>query len=166
MTKDDFWNLIDEARASGAECDAIVDAVADRLRVMPPTEVLAFTRHLDECRAESYRNDLWAIAYIVNGGCSEDGFEYFRCWLITQGRTYYEAALLNPERAADHADPGSDEHECEDILYVSGRIYEELTGEELPDTGVDFPADGPLGEEWKEEDLERLYPKLCERFFA
>jgi len=26
-------------------------------------------------------------AYIINGGCSDDGFEYFRRWLVLQGAT-------------------------------------------------------------------------------
>ncbi len=39
---------------------------------------------------------------VVNGGCSDDGFEYFRGWLIGQGGAYFEAALKDPERAADN----------------------------------------------------------------
>ena len=35
---------------------------------------------------DSYRWDLWGAAYLANGGCSDDGFDYFRGWLIGQGR--------------------------------------------------------------------------------
>ncbi len=54
------------------------------------------------------------MAYIINGGCSDDGFDYFLGWLIAKGRKYFEAALVNPERAGDGAEPG-DVVECEDI---------------------------------------------------
>jgi hypothetical protein len=37
---------------------------------------------------DSYNPELWCAAYIVSGGCS-DGFEYFRCWLISQGKVFY-----------------------------------------------------------------------------
>ena len=27
--------------------------------------------------ADSYRSSLWAAAYVINAGCSDDGFGYF-----------------------------------------------------------------------------------------
>ena len=49
---------------------------------------------------ESYRWDLWSAAYLANGGCSGDGFDYFRGWLIGQGRTAYETVLADPDALA------------------------------------------------------------------
>jgi hypothetical protein len=40
--------------------------------------------------AASYRTVLWAAACLINGGYSDDGFEYFRGWLIVQGRDVFE----------------------------------------------------------------------------
>jgi hypothetical protein len=51
--------------------------------------------------ADSYRNLLWAAAYLINGGCSDDGFESFRCWLIVQGRTVFERSVADPDTLAD-----------------------------------------------------------------
>ncbi|WP_217498085.1 MULTISPECIES: DUF4240 domain-containing protein [Sphingomonas] len=34
----------------------------------------------------SYRWDLWRAAKVAKGGVSDDGFEYFRTWLISRGR--------------------------------------------------------------------------------
>ena len=42
-----------------------------------PEEIVAFQRVLDELMDESYRADLWGAAYVINGGCSDDGFEDF-----------------------------------------------------------------------------------------
>ena len=165
MTKDTFWNIIDEARSSDAECEQIAVNVSDRLCMMPPTDILAFCRHLDECLAESYRYDLWAVAYIVNGGCSDDGFEYFRGWLISQGREYFETALTQPERAADHAEPGRDDYECEDILYTAPTLYHQIVGQPLPLSEVRWPSQ-PIGTPWSDDDLEALYPALYERYFS
>ncbi|MFL6076856.1 MAG: DUF4240 domain-containing protein [Mycobacteriales bacterium] len=36
--------------------------------------------------AESYQGDLWGAAYLINGGASDDGFDYFRGWLIARTR--------------------------------------------------------------------------------
>jgi hypothetical protein len=31
-------------------------------------------------------------SYIIDGGCSDDGFEYFRCWLISRGKKLFYKA--------------------------------------------------------------------------
>ena len=165
MTKDSFWSIIDEARGSSTDCEQTAASVVERLRATPPADVLAFCRHIEERLADSYRYDLWAVAYIVNGGCSDDGFEYFRGWLIAQGREYFEAALAQPERAADHAEPGEDDNECEDILYAPSALYQKMAGQPLPRSDVHRPS-VPLGMKWSEEDLEELYPELCARYFS
>jgi hypothetical protein len=33
---------------------------------------------------------LWAVAYYLNNGCSDDSFSNYRGWLISEGRTKYE----------------------------------------------------------------------------
>ena len=50
---------------------------------------------------KAYRADLWDVAYAINGGCSDDGFVYFRWWLVMQGEDILEAALENPESLAE-----------------------------------------------------------------
>ena len=165
MTKDTFWSVVDEARHSDTDCEQVAANVLERLRTMPPADILAFCRHVDECLAASYRYDLWAVAYIVNGGCSDDGFEYFRGWLIAQGREYFEAALAQPERAADRIEPGNDHNECEDILYGPPMLYGQITGQPLPRSEVHRPS-APLGAPWSEDDIEALYPGLCARYFS
>ena len=54
--------------------------------------------------AEAYHWDLWGAAYLINGGCSDDGFEYFRRWLVLQGRDVFQAAVSNPDTLAEVAE--------------------------------------------------------------
>ncbi|WP_411152717.1 DUF4240 domain-containing protein [Streptomyces sp. A30] len=51
---------------------------------------------LSRLLADSCQNQLWATPYMINGGCSDDGFDYFRGRLIVQGRDPFEQALANP----------------------------------------------------------------------
>ena len=111
---------------------------------------------------EAYRWDLWAVAYIINGGCSDDGFEYFRGWLIAQGKDYFEAALKNPENAAACVAEGGDV-ECESILYVANQAYKDKTGSEMAPAIVSYPSE-PKGQSWDEDSVEELYPNLAQRF--
>jgi hypothetical protein len=165
MNKDAFWTLIEAGRETSADCNEQAAGVMERLRELPASDILDFQRYIDECRVEAYRWDLWAVAYIINGGCSDDGFEYFRGWLIAQGRGYYEAALQQPERAAERAEPGVENYECEDILFGAPQVYQEVAGTSMPGTGVSLPRE-PHGTSWTEEGLPSLYPALYERYFA
>src|SRR6185436_3466902 len=98
MTTDQFWKLIDTAAEEGSDSSERADILGESLTDLPAGEISGFQQQLWQRLAESYRWDLWAVAYIVNGGCSDDGFDYFRGWLIAQGRAYFEATLREPER--------------------------------------------------------------------
>jgi hypothetical protein len=163
MNIEEFWSLIEECRGDGAECEECAEALLLRLKNMPTEKILEFQSHLDERMVETYRWDLWAVAAIIGGGCSDEGFEYFRGWLITQGREFYETAMMDPELAAKGMDPG-EVYECEDILYVPARAYEHVKGEIMAPRKMHFPQKGPVGKPWEEEDLPTLFPDLYEKF--
>jgi hypothetical protein len=134
----------------------------DALERLGAAKLIGFQRKLDRCMAASYTWELWAVAYIINGGCSDDGFEYFRGWLIARGRKRFEAALRGAERAADGVEPG-EICECESIAYAAREVYERKTGEPMPETAVMRTA-RPSGKDWDEADLWTLYPRLKKRF--
>jgi len=165
MTRDDFWEMIQKSKklneeANGADTtDAYEQAVilGKLLRGLEPTEIESFYRIYDELRLEAYDNRLWAAAYIMKGGCSDDGFEYFRGWLITRGREIYERALADPESLVSELSKDS-YYECEEMLSVAFEAYEEKVGSEIPD-GPDVEWD-LKGDEWDDEKLDELYPKL------
>ena len=56
---------------------------------------------------------------MLKGGCSDDGFEYFRGWLLSRGRKVYEAAMRNPDSLVRQADDSRDNYELESMLYVA-----------------------------------------------
>ncbi|WP_236064785.1 DUF4240 domain-containing protein [Reticulibacter mediterranei] len=100
-------------------------------------ELQSFAHIVDELCSESYRPLLWAAAYLMNGGCSDDGFEYFRGWLIAQGATVFSQAVNDPDTLADvilshQRDLPEGDFECEEILFLAQHVYHEKTGEEMP----------------------------------
>lgn len=135
-----FWKLIAAARASvpdPSDGHAVAAAATTLLAERPPAEIVAAQQTLWELLTASYRNPLWAAAYILNGGCSDDGFDYFRGWLVTQGEEVYTAALADPDSLASlpavvaAADSG-DEFECEDALSIAWNAHIKATGMQLP----------------------------------
>jgi hypothetical protein len=163
MTTDEFWQIIETARTRDTDPEAVADEVRRMFATMSLESILEFDHQRILRMGESYRWDLWGVAYIINGGCSDDGFDYFRGWLIAKGRTYFEAALADPVRAADEAE--QDNIECEDMLGAALSAYKARTGEYPPRSSAPIPHPRePAGDSWEEEDLETLYPSLYKRF--
>src|SRR5512139_441856 len=146
MDRRDFWSLIEEARTSVAagipdgpvgseeEASATAERAAGILAGRPPADIVAAAQPLWDLMADSYRGDLWAAAYLINGGASDDGFDYFRGWLIAQGQAMFERAIADPDGLSDHpgvqrAAAGGTELECEDVLGIVWSAHQAATGE-------------------------------------
>lgn len=137
-----FWNLIDQARQQvpdPEDADAIAQEATTLLATRPPHAIVDAYRAVAQLLADSYRAPLWAAAYMINGGCSDDGFDYFRGWLIMQGRTVFEQVVADPDTLADNptvrdAAPEGYELECEDALGIGWQAHLAATEQEIPDT--------------------------------
>jgi hypothetical protein len=136
-----FWQLIEDARrqvADATDGEAVAARATALLSAHPREEIVAAGPVLRQLLAESYRSPLWAAAYMINGGCSDDGFDYFRGWLIVQGREVFEHVVADPDALADlpvvRAErPGAACLECEDTLYIASIAHWQATGEDYPD---------------------------------
>ena len=161
MTIDEFWSLIEKIdRDAGGDMDRKCELLTDELRKLPPAEVKAFSEHFDDCEDRAYTWELWAAAYIVGGGCSDDTFSDFRATLISKGRDTFERILANPEALAD-TDVNEDTAFYEGFQYPITEVYEEMTGE-LPLRAKPYPR-APSGKEFDEQTVGQLYPKLAEK---
>ena len=166
MTEQRFWNLFAETQQEVGDLAAYADeagmeALQAKLEALPPEEIVDFERIFTQKYFDAYRWDLWAAAYIIGGGCSDDGFIDFRSELISRGKDVYESVLRDPECIADHPEPVV--FGAEGWQYLAGKAYETVTGKNLPDIGVPYPKE-PTGTRWTDEELPKLFPKLWERF--
>lgn len=96
MTEDVFWELIDEGLGVQPLGERL-DSLPERLALFKPSAIRKFDQILRQMDAAAYRTDVWALAYLLQGGCSDDSFDAFRGWLILQGRAVFEAALDDPD---------------------------------------------------------------------
>ncbi|MGE7387019.1 DUF4240 domain-containing protein [Streptomyces sp. NPDC004126] len=155
MDKQQFWQLIEAARnqasdpadgdpADGeavdgdpAEGEAVAREATALLASRPVEEIVAAEQALWDLMADSYTQPLWAAAYLANGGCSDDGFDYFRGWLIAQGRDVFERVVADPDALAELpvvracAEDGT-ELEGEDVLGIASNAHLSATGDRLP----------------------------------
>jgi hypothetical protein len=163
MNIDTFWQIIgDVHQASGGDMDRKCELLKVRLEELDDAELLDFSRHFEAMNATAYTWPLWGAAYVMNGGCSDDGFSDFRGTLISLGRVVFERALADPESLAE-VDYAGEDVRYEGFQYVAQEILRER-GLESP-RSVPFPAE-PTGEEWNEDEAElaALYPKLTARY--
>jgi hypothetical protein len=157
MSIDEFWTIVEEAGEADDGEDGAADALRELLAKRSAPDLAAFAGHFEALHARAYRWDLWGAAYLIGGGCSDDGFDYFRNALVMKGRAVYEAALAKPDSLAK-VDIGEDEG----VAYVARELYEAKTKEPLAYSVVDAP-DEPLGEEWDfddEAENKRRLPQL------
>lgn len=165
MTLAQFWEIIRVVHeASGGDPDIKEAALRKALESFPATQVAHFAWHFDAREAEAYRWDLWAAAYIIHGGCSDDSFQDFRASLICWGRACFEGAMADPDSlAAIEFDDVEETLFFEGYQYLPRKIYEQKTGGDLTPSGVEHPCD-PIGDEWAEEDLQKVCPKLWAKY--
>ena len=155
MTENQFWDII--TRSSAENQDQQAKQLTAELSTLSQDELIAFEGHYRSKLRQAYHWDLWAAAYIINGGASDDSFDYFCDWLISRGQSVFKAALEDPETLIGIATPW--DTEFEEFRYIMMDVMEEKFSGEFPSPSKPRPA-SPAGETWDEETMGEKYPKL------
>jgi hypothetical protein len=155
MDLNGFWEII--RRSKDPE-----PGVRYILGQLTPSELIEFEHHFLKMLDDAYHWDLWGAAYVGCGGCSDDGFADFCAGLIFQGKDVYESALKNPDSLAD-LNQSLEELCMEELLYVATKVYRAKTKGEMPEHNIKFRKT-PYGVKRDRQDLERLYPRLWQKY--
>jgi len=173
MDEEQFWAIVQTAvDEAGNDEDEYLEVVKRELSKLSLKEMIGFRLRTDKLLYDSYTSEMWCAGYLMNGGCSDDGFEYFRLWVISRGRKVYEAAMANPDNLIDYIDDDDemDFFEFELFWYVALEAFEEAVDAELYDYVDDdnfktCEGNYPNFEfNWEEDDPESMQ-KLCPRLF-
>ena len=127
MNKEQFWEIIDNAReaANGAvnDCDrdGMYGHLVEALEGLEDSDLIKWQQIFSLYHGVSYKSKLWAAATVINRLCSDDGFEYFRAWLIARGKAVYLKALREPDDLADIEISGRARFEY--LLYAANEAY-------------------------------------------
>lgn len=166
ISKDGFWEIINTAHsAHELTPDETAWQIQNYLAKDKPNYILGFDQQFHHCLRESYTGKLWGAAYLINGGCSDDGFEYFRCWLILQGREVFENAIKDPDSLASYVEQG--DLECEEALHIAAKAYDQAGLGSVDDFYANRWETETYPQcvfDWTEETLDAHYPQLAERF--
>jgi hypothetical protein len=160
-----FWDII-EASKRPTE-DGFLPALHRVLLCLSPEEIVGFESRLWHYLGEANRDDLWGALYPLQGGCSDDSFMYFRCWLIAQGRRVFESAVADPDSLADL--PPSTRYRLEGLLSSAHEAWGEKTGNdeygfEMAEKNAEqTPYPDPVKADWDVKDegeMRKRWPRL------
>ncbi len=168
MTEDAFWQIIESSRSEfdpnlrDGNQERQAKLLEEQLRPLLPRELEDYERLFSRFFFMPYNWETWAAVYLIEGGCSDDGFDYFRAWLISMGRQVFESVVASADSLAEFAYlSGVEVISFPDILSMGAQIYEEKTGTEVPDSCYEpGRPDEPGGTPWDEDNLAALEQRL------
>lgn len=171
-----FWDIIEAARASAGHGKPFHQALTDLLATRTRQEILQYQERFDEVHLAVYRWDLWAAAYLIGGGCSDDSFIDFRAGLIAQGRDWYDKTSATPDSLASHPAvaaasrrPWDNPLFYEEVNYAASYAYQRVSGDEhafydaLDSPGKRGRSPADMGEDFDfddDQETRRRLPRL------
>lgn len=164
MNEENFWHLIEVVKIeAGTDLQSRPAVLQRHLSSLEPEQIQSFQQRYESLLLEANSWSLWGAASLMNGGCSDDGFKYFRDWLISEGKKTFKSGVKNPDSLASVA--RIEYFELELFGYAALKAYAAKGAGELQrDFKVEYAV--TAGEEWDESDLPRLLPALAAKYLA
>lgn len=157
-----FWNLIQSTKEqAAANLDARPVVLQRLLSQLSAVDIQAFQVRYESLLLEANHWNLWGAAYLMNGGCSDDAFRYFRDWLISEGEVTFATAIVEPESLVTQAT--REYFDLESFGYAAMKAYASKGAGEL-ERSFQLEFAPPQGSEWDESELPALFPKLAAKY--
>lgn len=180
MNKEQFWKMIESARKkSGKDLETMHDLLLDALLKLPAVEIYRWGQYYAAYHCLSDTEPLYMAARVTGNG-GDDGFEYFRGWLIAQGRKVYMEALADPDSLARLRITPNDLLSFEEMMGLGYEAYADklnetdeepeeqpLTDAEMEDLRVELVFADSTGLDSEDAcigQLPKRVPKLCKKF--
>jgi len=176
LNEDEFWKIVDKSLKNTTNQREQELFLIQEISKLTLKEMIGFNLGTDKLLSDSYTSELWCAGYIIGGGCSDDGFEYFRNWLISKGKDVYYNALENPDSLITKNEREVlYDFEFESFSYVAFEAFKQKTGKDLYDyideekftereggyPNIEFKWD-----ESKPETMIAICPKLYDKFWG
>lgn len=157
MEDTEFWRLVERAKLrAGAQVYARNFTWRDELNALDDSTLHAFHERFLQAHRQAYRADLAAACSLAMGTDSDDAFERFRNWLISDGEKTFTEVLANPDRLAGIHQVRQSADEAGELTFVASDL--------LMARGVetDFPCTGEAlnGNPVPPDQYAERFPKL------
>ncbi|MFZ6747001.1 DUF4240 domain-containing protein [Undibacterium sp. JH2W] len=178
MNETDFWHIVAVTNRTARYQRYRAEDLEYHLSKLAPQLIVEFNIYFDKLVNQAETGDVYGAGCLLNQDyMSDDGFLYFRYWLISMGQTAYEQALLNPDSMAMleivHDRDGSPDVYDESYCYAIYDAYEKVTGKQIFDEPsaweVDKNSVKPEDFNWQDYTyltLEQKFPLLWANYLA
>jgi hypothetical protein len=170
LNEDLYWQIIDRSLSGTRNQAGQTKFLIREIEKLTPTEMIGFRLRTDKLLYDTYSSEIWCAGYIMNGGCSDDMFEYFRNWIISRGKGTYYKAKDNPDSLIGEVKTNAEYYEFESFWYVALDAFKHKTGKDLYDF-IDYDKfttrEGKYPQfefTWEEENPESMQ-KICPKLF-
>jgi len=170
-----YWKLIEASLQHTETLEDQEEYLSEALEAMMPEQLAGFKLRTDQLLMDSYSSPLWCAAYLMKGGCGEEDFTFFRCWLISRGQKIYTIGIQHPDDIAFAVQTNiNSAFDFEALQTLPEAIFKKKTDQEL-NTAIDYtqvhtrPEDYPSLEiNWREQvpgTMQAICPKLYQLFW-
>lgn len=171
LDEDLYWKIIDKSLKSTSDQDEQEQFLIKEISNLTPKQMIGFRLRTDKLLYDTYNSEMWCAGYIMNGGCSDDSFEYFRNWVISRGKDVYYKAKQNPDELITEVVEGAEFYDFEGFWYVALQAFEQKTAKDLYEY-IDYDnfktSEGNYPQfefTWQEDNVESQRT-ICPRLFA
>ena len=174
IDEDKFWAIIEKSLKETNNQEDQEIYLISALEKESPQEMLGFRLRTDKLMYDSYTSNLWCANYIISNGVADDGFDYFRCWLISRGKDAFYKVQENPEYLINLVENEPKTYDFEGFWYVAMNAFKNMTNQEL-NPYLDYEnfktndENYPILEfNWNVDEpktMEKIYPLLFQKFW-
>lgn len=94
MSEEQYWAIIEASLEKSKDQSEQSEYIAKVLEKLTLEEIIGFSLTTSHLTNEIYSSHMWCAGYIMNSGCSDDGFMDFRDWVVSRGKeVYYKPRL-------------------------------------------------------------------------
>ncbi len=166
-----FWKIVDQSLKNNTGQSGQLSFLIKEIENLSPQEMIGFRLRTDHLLYHTYTSQMWCAASLMNGGCTDDGFEYFRNWIISRGKDVYFNAKKNPDSLISEYIEGRDFYDFEEFWYVALSAFENTTGKNLYDYIADnfktnepnYPSFEITWDSAKPETMKAICPQLFDK---
>jgi len=164
MKEEEFWKIIEiSSEKANGDYQRQMNTLQQALQNLEPSDIEKFNNTFHVLLAATYDYNLWGASYVINGGCSDDCFDYFREYLIGHGKERFYQTLKDPESCVTWM-KSEEEDNWEGLVYSAGKAYEQVTNNPMP---ITFKVSYKIkGTPFDEATVDKQYPQLSKKFFG
>ena len=174
LDEESYWKIIENSLKESTNEEDQEIFITSALEQLSPKEMIGFRLRTDKLMFDSYTSNLWCANYIISNGAAEDGFDYFRCWLISRGKEAYYKTQENPDYLVNLVGNEPNIYDFEGFWYVAMNAFKNTTHkdvfayidyEKFKTTDENYPL---LEFNWNVDEpqtMEKVCPVLFKKFW-